>query len=1100
MATLHGVLGHSRRGIAGLIAAAVIAAVSVALATDQPDQLITGKKLLVKTSTDTTKNKVVFISKDDSFVLPDAGNDPTMEGATLTVVDLGGGAGTMTANLASTRWQALPTGFKYKGQTGDPCKTIIIKDDKLVKVVCKGASVTLTPPFTGAAAVALEVGSTSIRYCASFVGMSVVLKNELKPNGKGIFKGKGAPAPASCPDCGDGDLDAGEQCDDSNNANGDCCSATCQFETSGSACDDGDACTENDQCDGAGVCGADPVCGNNVLNGACGEQCDGTDDAACEDSCLPDCTCPAEPTCVGDSGRTLYAGGPNSNGCPQYDGNQTVCDTAFFLDNGGVTSCWYDSDNDECLACTPDDQADGLCMNECRPVACAGDPGRTFTGGPGTPGCQNFGLPAGTANCQLAFEIGNNGVQSCYYDVGIDECVGCDADAQEVDDCVNACAACQSDPARTIFAGGPGTQACHQFDGDEASCNQAFHRDQCGNDVSCFYDGFDCNGCGPNNQQDGACVNTCQAGPVTCTNDPSRTIDAGGPQSSACHQFDGDPASCQQAFHKSECLNPTSCWYDFANDECRGCGPNNERDGACVNTCVAGAITCPADPSRTLLAGMPGYQGCQELGLSAGTAACQTAFNVGSGGVTSCYTDGFGCQGCGPPNEGNGDCRNTCVSGPPACPDDPTRTTYAGGPNTQACTQFDGNQAACEAAFHTGQCGETSCYWDSGNCLGCGPNNQVNGNCTNTCQDPTCSADVTRTIYAGGPGTSACHTFDGDQTNCEKAYHLGQSGSGTVVASCYYDIGDDECRGCGPNNQGSGNCVNTCAVCAADSARDIAPMLECAEFDGNQAGCENAFQIDDCGRSVSCYYRSGSCLDCGPDNFSSDNCSNTCVTGPVVCENDASRTIFAGHEDDGGCEQYVSDPVSCLKAFQQGANGGVTSCYYDSGSGDCYGCEQGSFECLNTCLNGAPPCTEDPGRTIYAGLPQTQACHAFDGNQAGCEDAYHLDECFRPASCWYDTDLDECLGCGPNNEQSGFCTNTCKSGPASCDLDPSRTNYGGGPMSGACSAIDSQSECLATFHTGQCGVASCYWDGFGCSGCGPNNEFDAQCFNTCEAP
>jgi len=36
--------------------------------------------------------------------------------------------------------------------------------------------------------------------------------------------------------CGNGVLDLGEQCDDGNTLNGDCCSATCRFEAAGSAC------------------------------------------------------------------------------------------------------------------------------------------------------------------------------------------------------------------------------------------------------------------------------------------------------------------------------------------------------------------------------------------------------------------------------------------------------------------------------------------------------------------------------------------------------------------------------------------------------------------------------------------------------------------------------------------------------------------------------------------------------------------------------------------------------------------------------------------------------------------------------------------------
>src|SRR5262249_38752556 len=53
------------------------------------------------------------------------------------------------------------------------------------------------------------------------------------------------------PSCGDGILDAGEQCDDGNTLNGDCCSSTCQFEAPGGDC--GSAMCGG-QCDGAGTC------------------------------------------------------------------------------------------------------------------------------------------------------------------------------------------------------------------------------------------------------------------------------------------------------------------------------------------------------------------------------------------------------------------------------------------------------------------------------------------------------------------------------------------------------------------------------------------------------------------------------------------------------------------------------------------------------------------------------------------------------------------------------------------------------------------------------------------------------------------------------
>src|SRR5258706_11342302 len=53
--------------------------------------------------------------------------------------------------------------------------------------------------------------------------------------------------------CGDGVLNSGEDCDDGNVSGGDCCSALCRFEPTGSTCSDGNACTVNDACS-TGVC------------------------------------------------------------------------------------------------------------------------------------------------------------------------------------------------------------------------------------------------------------------------------------------------------------------------------------------------------------------------------------------------------------------------------------------------------------------------------------------------------------------------------------------------------------------------------------------------------------------------------------------------------------------------------------------------------------------------------------------------------------------------------------------------------------------------------------------------------------------------------
>lgn len=54
--------------------------------------------------------------------------------------------------------------------------------------------------------------------------------------------------------CGNGVAEPGEDCDDANLDDGDCCSSSCLFEPAGSSCSDGNACTGPDTCNGAGLC------------------------------------------------------------------------------------------------------------------------------------------------------------------------------------------------------------------------------------------------------------------------------------------------------------------------------------------------------------------------------------------------------------------------------------------------------------------------------------------------------------------------------------------------------------------------------------------------------------------------------------------------------------------------------------------------------------------------------------------------------------------------------------------------------------------------------------------------------------------------------
>ena len=92
----------------------------------------------------------------------------------------------------------------------------------------------------------------------------------------GSFTSGSCTPPPSDP-CGNGVSDPGEECDDGNAADCDGCSARCTVERVGNGivdcdeeCDDGNT-VDCDGCDSSGTL----ECGNDVIDGECGEVCDG---------------------------------------------------------------------------------------------------------------------------------------------------------------------------------------------------------------------------------------------------------------------------------------------------------------------------------------------------------------------------------------------------------------------------------------------------------------------------------------------------------------------------------------------------------------------------------------------------------------------------------------------------------------------------------------------------------------------------------------------------------------------------------------------------------------------------------------------------------
>jgi hypothetical protein len=242
-------------------------------------------------------------------------------------------------------------------------------------------------------------------------------------------------------------------------------------------------------------------------------------------------------------------------------------------------------------------------------------------------------------------------------------------------------------------------------------------------------------------------------------------------------------------------------------------------------------FTCPGDPARQLVVSKfsdrihygsvtndPPGAGCRSL--DGNQAACQAAFQNGSpfednfaAPAAACFYTSHGlCLPCERLGEARaGACVNTCAGPKPTCAD-AARTVFAGGPNQDACQQYS-TQGDCEKAWHLGRLEHlvpATCYWTGSGCNGCGAYHRNRGDCTNTCAPtvthPACK-DAARVTFAGGPNNDACNTYNGDQTNCEKAYHQGGDG---IAATCWYDTTANQCNGCGLRHELAGHCDNTC--------------------------------------------------------------------------------------------------------------------------------------------------------------------------------------------------------------------------------------------------------------------------------------------------
>lgn len=199
--------------------------------------------------------------------------------------------------------------------------------------------------------------------------------------------------------CGDGVIEGAETCDDGNAVGGDCCSATCQFELDGSACEDGNACTIGDSCNSVGVCisGGPLACDDSEIctDDACdvslgcvftpnADPCDDLDACTTADMCVAgSCVGGAPPVC--DDGVTCNGAescDPGSGciaGSPPDPDDGIACTIDSCVEPGGVQHVPDDGLCDDSDPCTADSCDEVLgCLNDpipaCTPQVSSGSP------------------------------------------------------------------------------------------------------------------------------------------------------------------------------------------------------------------------------------------------------------------------------------------------------------------------------------------------------------------------------------------------------------------------------------------------------------------------------------------------------------------------------------------------------------------------------------------------------------------------------------------------------------------------------------------------------------------------------------------------------
>ena len=808
----------------------------------------------------------------------------------------------------------------------------------------------------GAAAVAVSADNTRV-YVASTVQNEMAVFTKL---------------------CGNGQFDAGEQCDDSNTVDGDCCSAECTYEPAGMVCDeDGDVCTDH-RCNSVGLClkvnntapcdDNDPCTSNDhCQNQVCGGtemDCSGLDDVCYVGDCDPatlscvavaladDTTCDDGNNCTRQD--TCQAGvcvGADPVVCTPIDQchDAGICDPATGLCSDPLKTDGSACDDGD--GCT---QTDGCLVGTCvgeDPIVCA-QPDQCHVMGtcdPATGVCSDPAKPDGTA-C----DDGNLCTQSETCQAGL--CVGaspivCTAQDQchVVGTCNPATGVC-SDPAKPDGTGCDDGSLCTESDTCQAgACVGA-------SPVICTAHS-DCHVAGTCDPSTGMCSNPTKADGAACDDEDRCTLE------DSCFGglcFGGNPVVCA------------------AQDQCHVAGVCDPATGVCSN---------PAKADGTA---------CDDGSLCTVTDTCTAGACVGTNAVVCVAQDQ--CHAVG-----------TCDPATGLC-SDPLKTDGSACDDGDGCTQTDG----CLVGTCVGQDPVVCAQPDQCHVMGtCDP-------ATGVCSDPV-KPDGT-----GCDDGSLCTQSD----TCQAGVCVGAS---PVICTAR-----DQCHVAGTCNPATGVCSDP----AKPNGTGCDDGSLCTQSDTCQAGaCVGASPVictalDQCHAAGTCDPATGACSDPEkPDGAACDDgdlCTleDTCLIGVCI---GASPMVCAAQDQchvAGSCDPGTGLCSNPAKADGTACNDGSLCTVTDT-------CTAGA--CVGT--NAVTCVAQDQCRAVGTCDPATGVCsNPAKADGTACDDGdlcSQLDVCLtgfcvggNPVQC---TPQDGCHVAGVCDPATGACSNPLAADGTACD-------------------------------------------------------------------